>query len=259
MCEHRNHQSLGSIQNEHLSLSLLRANDFVANAIREKLDPYHVLVVNICSSPGSGKTTLLQETGKRLSGKLNIAVLVGDPETERDAIRIREAGIDCSQIVTGGLCHIEAQMILQSLDQFDYKNLDILFIENIGNLVCPASYDLGEDHRVTVISTTEGDDKPKKYPTMFHTSGMMLVSKSDLLPYVPFSVDAVVKDAREVNPNIEAITISSLNGEGIDEWCEWLANRVEDKKNHVHYHFHPHDEDHDHEHTHSHNHSHSHK
>lgn len=225
-----NRAPTGSVQCENTTLNLLKANDFVAKAIKDKLAPHNILVLNICSSPGSGKTTLMQETGKRLKEHLNIGVLVGDPETERDAIRIREAGIDCLQIVTGGMCHIEAQMILQALDHFKYENLDILFIENVGNLVCPSAFDLGEDLRITLIATTEGDDKPKKYPRMFLTSELMVVSKSDLLPYVPFNVDAVTKDAREINPDIEVITISSLNGEGIAEWCDWLKRKVSEKK-----------------------------
>lgn len=225
-----NRAPVGSVQCENTTLNLLKANDFVARAIREKLAPHHILVLNICSSPGSGKTTLMQETGKRLKDRLNIGVLVGDPETERDAIRIREAGIDCLQIVTGGMCHIEAQMILQALDHFDYAGLDVLFIENVGNLVCPAAFDLGEDYRVTLIASTEGDDKPKKYPRMFLTSELMLVSKADLLPYVPFSVEAVTQDARDINPNLEVIALSSLNGEGMEAWCNWLLQKVTEKK-----------------------------
>jgi hydrogenase nickel incorporation protein HypB len=225
-----NQAPVGSVQCENTSLNLLKANDFVAKAIKDRLAPHKILVINVCSSPGSGKTTLMQETGKRLKDKIKMGVLVGDPETERDAIRIREAGIDCLQIVTGGMCHIEAQMILQALDHFDYKNLDLLFIENVGNLVCPAAFDLGEDYRVTLIASTEGDDKPKKYPRMFLTSELMVVSKADLLPYVPFSVDAVTKDARDINPTLEVITISSTNGVGIDEWCNWLLNKVAEKK-----------------------------
>ncbi|MFM2191832.1 MAG: hypothetical protein RLZZ118_789 [Bacteroidota bacterium] len=225
-----NQAPVGSVQCENTSLNLLKANDFVAKAIKDRLAPHKILVINVCSSPGSGKTTLMQETGKRLKDKIKIGVLVGDPETERDAIRIREAGIDCLQIVTGGMCHIEAQMILQALDHFDYKNLDLLFIENVGNLVCPAAFDLGEDYRVTLIASTEGDDKPKKYPRMFLTSELMVVSKADLLPYVPFSVGAVTKDARDINPTLEVITISSSNGEGIDDWCNWLLNKVAEKK-----------------------------
>jgi hydrogenase nickel incorporation protein HypB len=212
-------------------LNLLKANDYVAKVIRDRLPD--MLVVNICSSPGSGKTTLMQETGKLLKSKLNMAVLVGDPETERDAIRMKEVGINALQIVTGGVCHIEAQMILQALDHIDLAGVDVLFIENVGNLVCPAAFDLGEDFRVTIISCTEGDDKPKKYPRMFLTSELMLVSKSDLLPYLPFSVDAVTLDARDINPDLEVITISSTKGEGLDKWCDWLMKKVAEKKENI--------------------------
>jgi hydrogenase nickel incorporation protein HypB len=223
-----NRAPAGSVQCENTTLNLLKANDFVAKVIRQRLP--EILVVNICSSPGSGKTTLLQETGKRLLGKINIAVLVGDPETERDAIRMKEVGINALQIVTGGMCHIEAQMILQALDHINLDGVDLLFIENVGNLVCPAAFDLGEDLRVTVLACTEGDDKPKKYPRMFLTSELMVVSKADLLPYVPFSVEAVTKDSRDVNPDIEVITISSLKGDGMDAWCNWLIEKVTIKK-----------------------------
>jgi hydrogenase nickel incorporation protein HypB len=219
---------VGSVQCDNTTLHLLKANDYVANAIRERLKD--VCVINVCSSPGSGKTTLMQETGKLLADEFNISVLVGDPETERDAIRMRDVGINALQIVTGGMCHIEAQMILQALDHIDITGTDLLFIENVGNLLCPSAFDLGEDYRVTLLATTEGDDKPKKYPRMFLTSELMLVSKSDLLPYVPFSVDSVTKDAREVNPNIEVITISTLKNEGIEEWCNWLKEKVKQKK-----------------------------
>lgn len=220
---------VGSVQCENTTLHLLKANDFVAKSIRDRLKD--VCVINVCSSPGSGKTTLMQETGKRLSKELTMAVLVGDPETERDAIRMRDVGINALQIVTGGMCHIEAQMILQALDHIDTEGTDLLFIENVGNLLCPSAFDLGEDYRVTLLATTEGDDKPKKYPRMFLTSELMLVSKADLLPYVPFSVDAVTKDAREVNPNLEVITISTLKGDGLDSWCDWLKKKVQLKKN----------------------------
>ncbi|MEO6168054.1 MAG: hydrogenase nickel incorporation protein HypB [Chitinophagales bacterium] len=223
-----NKAAVGSVVSEHITLNLLKANDFVAKAIRDRLKD--VLVINVCSSPGSGKTTLMQETGKRLKDKINMAVLVGDPETERDAIRMKESGINALQIVTGGMCHIEAQMILQALDHINLDSVELLFIENVGNLVCPAAFDLGEDYRVTLIASTEGDDKPKKYPRMFLTSELMLVSKSDLLPYVPFSVDAVTQDARDINPDLEVITISSTTGDGMNEWCEWLLNKVQQKK-----------------------------
>ena len=182
------------------------------------------------SSPGSGKTSLLQETARRLKNKLNIKVLVGDLETERDAERLREVGLDALQIVTGGICHLEAQMVWQGMEGLHLEGTDLLVIENVGNLVCPAAFDLGEDYRVTLIATTEGDDKPKKYPRMFLTSELMVVSKSDLLPYLPFSVDAAVKDARDINPDLEVLEVSSLNGDGMDAWCRWLEARVAEKK-----------------------------
>jgi hydrogenase nickel incorporation protein HypB len=224
-----NQMPAGSVQCDNTTLNLLKANDFVAKAIKDRLR--NVLVVNICSSPGSGKTTLLQETGRRLKDKLKMAVLVGDPETERDAVRLRDVGINALQIVTGGMCHIEAQMILQALDHIDLAGVDVLIIENVGNLVCPAAFDLGEDFRVTLLASTEGDDKPKKYPRMFLTSELMLVSKSDLLPYVPFSVEAAARDAREVNPDLKVIELSSINGTGIEEWCNWLEDKTREKKN----------------------------
>ena len=220
----------GTVQCENTTLHLLKANDFVAENIRKQMKEQGILLLNITSSPGSGKTTLLQETGRRLKDELNIKILVGDLETERDADRLREVGVDALQIVTGGICHLEAQMVWQGMEGLDLEGTDVLIIENVGNLVCPASYDLGEDYRVTLVATTEGDDKPKKYPRMFLTSDMMLVSKSDLLPYLPFTVEAVTKDAREINADLEVMAISSMNGEGIDEWCNWLKAKVEEKK-----------------------------
>lgn len=220
----------GTVACDNTTMHLLQANDFVAEAIRKEMQQRNILMLNITSSAGSGKTTLLQETARRLKDQLHIAVLVGDLETERDADRIRQTGIEALQIVTGGICHLEAQMIWQAMQSLNLDGVDLLIVENVGNLVCPASFDLGEDYRVTLIASTEGDDKPKKYPRMFLTSELMLVSKADLLPYVPFSVDAVIKDAREVNPNIEALTVSSTSGVGMDEWCAWLQAKVEEKK-----------------------------
>lgn len=221
----------GTVQCENTNINLLKANDFVADIIRKEMAKHKTLLINITSSAGSGKTTLMQKTAEKLKDKLKMAVMVGDLETERDADRIRETGIQALQIVTGGICHLESQMIHQVLDQFDLENIDLLFIENVGNLVCPSSFDLGEDYRVTLMATTEGDDKPKKYPKMFLTSDMMLVSKADLLPHLPFSVEAVTKDAREVNHELEVIQISSLSGEGVDVWCDWLVEKVNAKKN----------------------------
>ncbi len=220
----------GTVTCDNTTMHLLKANDFVAESIRKQMATENTLLINITSSAGSGKTTLLQETARRIGDKVNMKILVGDLETERDAIRLREAGVDALQIVTGGICHLEAQMIWQGMENLDLEGVELLIIENVGNLVCPASFDLGEDYRVTLLATTEGDDKPKKYPRMFLTSEMMLVSKVDLLPYLPFSVDAVVADARDVNPDIKVLEISSTKDVGIDEWCNWLLEKVKEKQ-----------------------------
>lgn len=223
-------KAVGTLRVHDVSLNLLKANDYIADMIRADMKSKNILLLNLVSSPGSGKTSLLEETIKRLKDQVNIAVLEGDLETERDADRIRKQGVQALQIVTQGICHLEAQMIQQAMPSMNFDGIDILFIENVGNLVCPASYDLGEDIRVTLVSCTEGDDKPKKYPSMFLTTDIMLVTKTDLLPYVPFSVDAVIKDAKEVNNNIEAFTVSSYKGEGMDEWCDFLLNKMKEKK-----------------------------
>ncbi|MCI2228247.1 hydrogenase nickel incorporation protein HypB [Polaribacter sp. MSW13] len=221
----------GTVQCENTNINLLKANDYVADIIKSEMKKNKTLLINVTSSAGSGKTTLMQKTAEKLKDKITMAVMVGDLETERDAERIRETGIQALQIVTGGICHLEAQMVHQVLPEYQLENIDLLFIENVGNLVCPASFDLGEDYRVTLMATTEGDDKPKKYPRMFLTSDLMLVSKSDLLPYLPFSVDAVIKDAKEVNHQIEVMQISALKDEGIDAWCDWLLEKVKQKQN----------------------------
>ena len=220
----------GTVTCDNSTMHLLKANDFVAESIRKQMAAQNTLMINITSSAGSGKTTLLQETARRIGDKINIKILVGDLETERDADRLRKEGVDALQIVTGGICHLEAQMVWQAMENLDLNGVDLLIVENVGNLVCPASFDLGEDYRVTLIATTEGDDKPKKYPRMFLTSELMLVSKVDLLPYLPFSVEAVVADARDVNPDINVLEISSISKVGMDEWCEWLLARVQEKQ-----------------------------
>lgn len=220
----------GTVTCDNTTMHLLKANDFVAESIRKKMTEQNILLINITSSAGSGKTTLLQETARRIGDKVNMKILVGDLETERDADRLRAVGVDALQIVTGGICHLEAQMVWQGMENLNLDGVELLIIENVGNLVCPASFDLGEDYRVTLIATTEGDDKPKKYPRMFLTSEMMLVSKVDLLEYLPFSVDAVVQDARDVNPDIKVLEISSTKDVGIDAWCNWLLEKVNEKQ-----------------------------
>lgn len=223
-------KAVGTLRVQDVSLNLLKANDYIADRIREDMKAKNILVINLVSSPGSGKTSLLEETIKRLKDTINIAVLEGDLETERDAERIRAQGVQALQIVTQGICHLEAQMIQQAMPNMNFENVDLLFIENVGNLVCPASYDLGEDIRVTLVSCTEGDDKPKKYPSMFLTTDIMVVTKTDLLPYVPFSVDAVIKDAKEVNGKIDTFSLSSYKGDGMNEWCDWILSKVKEKQ-----------------------------
>ncbi len=220
----------GTVTCDNTTMHLLKANDFVAESIRKQMAEQNILLINITSSAGSGKTTLLQETARRIGDRVNMKILVGDLETERDADRLRDAGVDALQIVTGGICHLEAQMVWQAMESLDLEGVELLVIENVGNLVCPASFDLGEDYRVTLIATTEGDDKPKKYPRMFLTSEMMLVSKVDLLEHLPFSVEAVVADARDVNPNLKVIEISTIGNIGIDAWCDWLLEKVQEKR-----------------------------
>ncbi len=220
----------GTVTCDNTTMHLLKANDFVAESIRKRMAEQNILLLNITSSAGSGKTTLLQETIKRIGDQANIKILVGDLETERDADRLRAVGGDALQIVTGGICHLEAQMVWQAMEGLNLDGVDLLIIENVGNIVCPASFDLGEDYRVTLIATTEGDDKPKKYPRMFLTSELMLVSKVDLLEYLPFSVDNVVADARDINPDIDVLELSTIKGTGVDAWCDWLLQKVAEKK-----------------------------
>ena len=184
------------------------------------------LVINLVSSPGAGKTSLLEATARHWNHKHSMAVLVGDIATDRDAERLAPL-VPVKQLTTGGACHLEIALVKRGLDALPNKDFEFLFIENIGNLVCPASHDLAEHRRVVLISTTEGDDKPAKYPKMFRTSDAMLVTKTDLLPHVPFSMDAVIKDARLVHDEIMTLPICSLTGEGIDRWCHWLEQQRE--------------------------------
>lgn len=178
-------------------------------------------VVNLVSSPGAGKTSLLETTAKHWNGARRMAVLVGDLATERDADRLRPF-TPVEQLTTGGACHLELSLVQRGLRQLPDDEYEFLFIENIGNLVCPASHDLAEHLRVAVLSVTEGDDKPGKYPKMFRTSDALIISKTDLLPYVPFSVDAAVADAKQIQPNLQTFSLCATSGAGIAGWCRFL-------------------------------------
>ncbi len=197
-----------------------------AAALRAEFAQQGTLVINLVASPGAGKTSLLEATAKHWAGSRRMAVLVGDIATNRDAERLAPY-TPVRQLTTGGACHLELPLVKRGLAELPQANYEFLFIENIGNLVCPASHDLAEHVRVVVLSTTEGDDKPGKYPKMFRTSQAMVISKLDLLPYVPFVVESAIADARRIQGNLETMQISALKGSGITDWCEWLdAQRV---------------------------------
>jgi hydrogenase nickel incorporation protein HypB len=202
---------------------LLSENDRTAAHNREHFDRHGVLALNLMSSPGSGKTRLLEETISALADEMRIAVIEGDLETENDARRIREKGVEAVQITTGTACHLDAHMVHKALHQLDLDNVDILFIENVGNLVCPASFDLGQHRNITLLSVTEGDDKPAKYPVMFRASDLMLVSKSDLLAVLDdFLPEKAERHLRELASTAPVFTLSARNGEGMDAWLGWL-------------------------------------
>ncbi len=193
-----------------------------ADQFRARFARRGVLVVRVVSSPGAGKTSLLEATARRLGTPSRMAVLVGDIATDRDARRLAPWA-PAVQITTGGACHLELPLVERALLKLGDATFDYLFIEDVGNLVCPASHDLGEHLRVTLLSTTEGDDKPGKYPKMFRTSHALVISKLDLLPYVPFWLEAAVADARAIRADLDVIPVCALNGLGIDAWCDYLA------------------------------------
>ena len=202
--------------------ALLGSNAKVAAEVREALRRRGILGVNLMSSPGSGKTTLLEKIAERLAPRSRMAVIEGDIETERDAERIRAKGIPAWQITTGGACHLEAKMIGRVFPEIP-ADLDYLFIENVGNLVCPAAYDLGESLRCVLLSVPEGDDKPKKYPQAFLAAQCLLITKSDLLPILPFDLERVKQEALDLNPRLKIIVLSALTGDGLDTFLEYLA------------------------------------
>jgi hydrogenase nickel incorporation protein HypB len=194
-----------------------------ASEQREVFTKQGTFVVNLVSSPGAGKTSLLQATARCWNNRFRVGVLVGDLATDRDAERLRPY-VPVEQLTTGGACHLELSLVQHGLKRLPQQPYEFLFIENIGNLVCPASHDLGEHMRVVVLSTTEGDDKPGKYPKMFRTSQAMVISKSDLLPYVPFSVEDAIEDARMIQPEINVIVTSATRSEGMSDWCRFLED-----------------------------------
>jgi hydrogenase nickel incorporation protein HypB len=211
--------------------SVLAANEATASALRGRFAAAGTLVVNLISSPGSGKTALLEATVPRLAPRgLRLAALEGDIATERDADRLRRLGVPAYQILTGGACHLDARQVKQALDAAAFGALDILFIENVGNLICPTSYDLGEDFKVVLLSVTEGEDKPFKYPGIFSRAEVTTITKMDLLPHVPFQLDEVRGQVMALRPDGLIVLTSAISGQGLDEWCALLEARLAAKR-----------------------------
>jgi hydrogenase nickel incorporation protein HypB len=204
---------------------VLNENARVAAELRERFRKHRVLVVNLISSPGSGKTTLLEKALEAFPAGSRVAVLTGDLQTENDANRLRRYGYPVKQITTGGTCHLDARMIEKHIADWDLDQLDLLIIENVGNLVCPSSYDLGEATKIVLLSVTEGEDKPLKYPSIFAKSELMVLTKTDLLPYVPFAASEAIANARRVHPDIEVVKVATLAGDGLREFMMWLEQR----------------------------------
>lgn len=213
-----------------IEMNVLDKNNRIAAHNREHFLAQNILALNLVSSPGSGKTTLLTETLKRIQTQHACAVIEGDQQTSNDADRIRETGVPAIQVNTGKGCHLDAQMVHDAAHRLGLKDDSILFIENVGNLVCPSGFDLGEKCKVLVISVTEGDDKPLKYPHMTAASSLMVINKIDLLSHVKFSVEKCIENARRVNPKIQVIEVSATSGQGMEEWLGWLENELTGKK-----------------------------
>ena len=205
---------------------VLEKNDEVASANRKAFLGHGVFVINLVSSPGSGKTSILERTLTHLNNKIKVAVIEGDVQTDFDAQRIAALGVQAIQIVTKGGCHLEAALVKEALASIDLAGIQFLIIENVGNLVCPANYDLGEAMKVVVASTTEGDDKPLKYPGMFRNASVLIINKVDLLPYVNCKVDVLKKNALSVNPSLKIFETSCTTNAGIGEWCDWLVKNI---------------------------------
>jgi len=204
---------------------VLEKNDQIASRIRQLFRERGIFVLNFVSSPGAGKTSILERTFQELQGSIGMAVIEGDVQTDLDAQRVARYGVPVVQIVTLGGCHLEANLIQDALKSLDLNGVELLFIENVGNLVCPASYDLGEAIKVVILSTTEGDDKPLKYPAMFLNSSVLIVNKTDLVPYTKCDLNVLKKNALKINPALKIFELSCFTGAGFPEWCSWLRKK----------------------------------
>lgn len=205
---------------------ILEANERIAQQNRDLFIKNGLLVINLMSSPGAGKTSLLEKTIDNLKDNIKIGVIEGDIQSTHDAEKIASKGIPTVQINTGGACHLDGNMIRDTFKEFDFKSIDLLVVENVGNLVCPAEFKIGEDYKIMILSVTEGDDKPSKYPLMFHESRVLLINKIDLLPYVDCSLEKIKADSLKINPDMTIFQISCKTGEGLEGWYNWLRERV---------------------------------
>lgn len=210
--------------------NVLEANDKMAVQLKKLFANHGILVLNLISSPGAGKTSVLERTLTDLRDEFRMAVIEGDLQTDNDARRVAATGAKAVQINTDGGCHLDSNMILDAISNFDLAELDILFIENVGNLVCPVEFDCGEDHKIALLSVTEGDDKPEKYPLLFNLSSAMLLNKIDLLPYVDFDVERAHRFASHLNTDLTIFDVSCRTGEGLEEWYQWLRTARTSKK-----------------------------
>ncbi len=210
-----------------LERKVLSENERIAAELRARFAAHHILCLNLISSPGSGKTTLLERTLANFTPGERVAVLTGDIQTENDAKRLAKFGFPVKQITTGGTCHLDARMIEKGLSDWSLDEIDLLLIENVGNLVCPSSYDLGEAAKLVILSVTEGEDKPLKYPSIFFKSSLVILNKIDLLPHVPFDIAAAEENARKTHPGVEILRVSCQTHEGLAEWFTWLNRKRE--------------------------------
>ncbi len=210
---------------EKVAQKILSENDRIAATLRAVFLERKILCVNLISSPGSGKTLLLEKTLEAFPKTERVAVLTGDIQTDNDARRLARYGFPVRQITTAGACHLDARMVEKALADWDLASIDTLFIENVGNLVCPTAYDLGEEAKIVLLSVTEGEDKPLKYPGIFFKADLALFTKIDLLPWVPFHLDEAHANACRIHPGIEMIDLSATTGQGMDAWMQWLAQR----------------------------------
>jgi hydrogenase nickel incorporation protein HypB len=209
---------------------ILEANERIARQNREIFDENNLVVINLMSAPGSGKTSLLERSIDALKDEIRMGIIEGDIQSSRDAERVARKGVPAVQINTGGECHLDGNMIRVTFKDFDFRSLQLLVVENVGNLVCPAEFNMGEDYKIMMLSVTEGDDKPSKYPLMFRKSKVLLINKVDLLPYVDCSIEHIEEEAKKINPDLTIFRISCKTGEGLNDWYSWLREQVKNRK-----------------------------